>query len=148
MGVTADGKIDIVGYGQLDHSGLIIDNVLGGNYDLVDVFFVNLLARPEPLDHVINELLCHLIAKAYSVVIGFDFNRIQIKTFRRGRFITNVDSGIKILLAHNPLALSELELSIFIVRVELNTFLEILHGIFRLEDSSIGYRAAEVSLRE
>lgn len=148
MGVTANCKLDVVRYGHLDHGGFIIDNLLGGNYNLVDVFPVYFLAILKALNHVIDELLCHLILNLYSVVIRFDGDRIDIEAFGGRWFITNIDGGVEVQLAHDLLALGMLKFGIFIAWVELDAFLEVLNCVLGFQDSGIGDCAAEVGLRE
>lgn len=147
MCITADGKFDVVRYSKLNHGRLIIDDLLRLNYNLVGVFFMNLLAILEALDHIVNKFLCHLVSKMYSVVIWFNGNRINIETLGGGGFVANVDSGVKVMLSHNLLAVGQLKLGIFIVRVEFNAFLEVFDCVLGFEDGGVGNSAAEVGLR-
>lgn len=148
MCITADGKLDIVRYSNLNHGRLIVDDPLSLNYNLVGVFFMDLLAVLEALDHVVNEFLSYLVSKVYSVVIRFDGNRVDIKTRGGGGFVANIDSSIKVVLSHNLLAVSELKLGVFIVRVEFNAFLEVFNCVLGFEDGGVGNGAAEIGLTE
>lgn len=146
MRITADGKLDVVRYSNLNHGRLIIDDLLSRNYNLVGVFFMDLLATLEALDHIVNEFLCHGVFEMHSVVIRFNRDRINIDTLGCGGFVANIDGGIKVMLSHNLLAVGQLKLGIFVVRVEFNAFLEVFDGVLGFENSGIGNGAAEVCL--
>lgn len=146
VGVAANRKLDIVWHLHLDHRRLIVDDLLNGKEDLVDEFLVDLLAVLKPLDHVVDELLRHLIFNLYTIVVWFDGDRVKVETFGRRRLIANFDSSIKVELAHNLLALGKLNLGIFVVGIQSRAFLEVLQGILGFQDGSIGDGAAEISL--
>lgn len=119
MSVTAYGESDILGDLDLDHSRLIIDQLRDGQYNLVDVLLVYLLAVLESLYHIIDELLCHFASEFHTIVVSIDSDRVHIKALGRRWPICNLDSGEEIELAHNLLALDELEFGILVARVDL-----------------------------
>lgn len=129
VSVTTDSKLDITRDLNLDHGGFIIYNLLDGKDDLVDVFSVNLLAGLESFHHVVNELLCHLLAKPYTIVSWLNSHRVQIETFSRGGFIADLDRIKESHLSNNLFALFQLESSILVAGVEGDTCLEVVNGI-------------------
>lgn len=126
MSISAHGQGDAVWYFHLHHCRLVIHYLLDSNHNLVDIFPVDLFAILESLHHVINELLRHGIAEANTVVIRLDLYRVEIETFRCRRFISDLDGGEEIELAHNLLAFRQLELRILIVGLEPGAGFEVL----------------------
>lgn len=146
MSVTANCELHIIGNLDLHHCRLIIHKFPDGQYDLVHIFPVYLLAVLEPLCHVVNELLRHLVAEFEAIVVWLDGHRGHIKTFSsRGR-IADLDSGKEVVLAHDLLALNELELGILISWVDLRARLEILQGVLGSEHGGMSDRTAVISL--
>lgn len=138
VGVATDCELDILGDINLDHGRLIVYNLLDGDNDLVDVLAVKELASLEPLDHVVNEFLCHGVSQPYTIVVILNNHRVQIKTSGSGRFVTNFDSGKEGELAHNLLAFFQFKSGILVVRVKPDTFLKVFDGFFRPEDGGLG----------
>ena len=130
MGVSTDGELDIVRNFHLHHGGLIVYELLHSNDYLVDVFPVDLLAILEPLHHIIDELLRHLIAKSYAVMAGLYYHGVEIKTFGGGRFVTNFDGGKEVELAHDLLTLRKFQFGILITGIKFDAFLKVLKRIF------------------
>jgi hypothetical protein len=62
VSVTTDSELHVAGNLDLNHGGLVVYELLDLDDDLVDVFPVDLLARLETFNHIIDELLCHLVA--------------------------------------------------------------------------------------
>lgn len=146
MGVTANCELHIVGNLDLHHCRLIIHKFPDGQYDLVYIFPVYLLAIFEALCHVVNELLRHLIAESHAIVVWLDGHRGHIETFCcRGR-IADLDSSEEVELAHDFLALDELELGILVPWVNLRARLEILEGILGSEYGGMGESTAIIGL--
>lgn len=146
MSITADCELHIIGNLDLHHCRLIIHKFPDGQYDLVYIFPVYLLAVFEPLCHVVNELLRHLVTESYAVVVWLDGHRVYIKTFCSRRRIADLDSGEEVELAHNSLALNELEFGIFVPWVDLRARLEILEGILGSEHGGMGESTAVIGL--
>lgn len=138
MGITADSQLDIVRDLNLDHGRLVVHELLDGNNDLVDIFAVDLLASLEPLDHVVNELLCHLVAQSHAVIARLDNHRVEVKPLGRGRLIADLNSGKECQLSDNLLAFFQLESCILVVRIEANAGLEVVDGLLGSQDRSLG----------
>ena len=68
VGVTTDSHQLALGHLGLHHGWLLVDNILHGQDDLESVLPVNLLAVLESLNHVVDELLCHLVAELDTIV--------------------------------------------------------------------------------
>jgi hypothetical protein len=62
VSVTTDSELHVAGNLDLNHGGLVVYELLNRDDDLVDVFPVDLLTRLETFNHIIDELLCHLVA--------------------------------------------------------------------------------------
>lgn len=137
VGIAADGELDVIGYCDLDHCRLFVHNLLDGNDDLVHKFLVDLLPVLEPLDHVIDELLCHLILDLHAIIVWLDRDGINVQTFGSRGFVANLNGSIEVELSDNLLAVGELELGILIVGVELGDQLEVTKSIFWLENGSV-----------
>lgn len=73
-------------------------------------------------------------------------NTVNIETLSGGGLVTDLDGGEESKLAHNLLALDELELGILIAWVYLDARLEVPEGILGLENGGIGSSAAVVCL--
>lgn len=82
MSITANCQLHIFRDLDLNHCRLVIDKLPDGQYDLVDIFSVYFLAVFEPLRHVVDKLLRHLVAKFHAVVVWLDSHRGDIETFR------------------------------------------------------------------
>lgn len=145
--ITADCQLHVLGDVHLNHGGLVVHNVPDGNNDLIDVFLVDQLAVLEPLDHVVDKLLCHLVLlQAHAVVGSIDGHRIDIETLGGGQLITDFDSGEEGELAHDLLALDQLELGILVIGGDLDAGLEVLDGFLGVQDGGVGGSATVVSL--
>ncbi len=96
MRVAANCELDVFGNFYLHHCGLVINDLLDGDDDLVDIFLVDLFTGLEPLDHVIDEFLGHLVLELYTVVVWLDSNGINIEAFSGRRLITDFDGSIEI----------------------------------------------------
>ena len=129
VSVTTDSELDIAGDFNLDHGGLVVHKILDGDDDLVDIFAVDLLACLETLNHVVNELLGHLVAQSHTIISWLDSHRFQVETLGRGWFIANLDSSKESQLSHNLLAFFQLESSILVVGVEGDACLKIIDGV-------------------
>lgn len=147
MSVAADCELHIVRNLNLHHRGFVIDKLLHSQYDLVDIFPVYLLAILEPLCHVINELLGHLVAELRAIIVWLDSHGGHVETIGGGRGIGDLDGSEEVKLAHDLLALDELELRILVSGLDLGARLEILESVFGPQDGGVGDGAAVVSLK-
>lgn len=114
---------------------------------MVDEFPVDLLAVLEALDHVINELLRHLILDLDAVIVRLDGDRVEVETLGGGGFVADFYGGIEVELSQDLLALGKLELRILVVGIQPRTLLEILDSILGFEDSGIGNGTTVISLQ-
>ncbi len=146
MRVTANCQLNIVGNLHLDHGGLIVEDLLDSQEDLVDVFLGNLLAVLESLNHVVDKFLCHFIPKLGTIIVVFEEHGSNIQALGGRGLITNLDGGIEGKLPYNLLALLQLQPRIFIGRVKADTFLEIFDSLLRAQDGGSGKTSAVVSL--
>lgn len=146
VSITADSQLHIFGNLNLDHGWLLVDKLLNGKNDLVNIFSVNFLAGLESLCHIIDELLGHGIAKSSTVVVRLNSHRVQIKSFGGRWLIPNLDSCEEGHLSHNLLAIFELEPGIFIPGVDLDTLLEVVNGIFWSKNRCLGQASSVVCL--
>lgn len=147
VSVAAHRELDVVGDGHFHHCRLVVDNLLDGQDDLVDIFPVDLLAVLETLNHVVDKLLRHEVAlEASSVVVGVDSHVLEVQAFCGRGLIADLDGGKEGHLPHNLLALLELEACILVAGVELDALLEIVNGLLGAEDSCPGETATVVCL--
>ncbi len=146
VGIAADGQPRVVGYLHLHHGCLLIHDVLDGDDDLVNVFFVDLLAGPEALHHVVDKVLRHLVAKLGAVVVGLDGYRVDVQALGSRLLVANLDGFIELKLADDFLAFDKFQLGILVPRLDLDTTFEVLGGVFRAEGGGIGNCPAVVGL--
>ena len=146
VSITAHSELNIVRYLHLHHRGLLVHDLLDSHDDLVDEFLVDLLAVLEPLDHVVNELLRHLVLDLYAVVVRFDSDSIEVEAFGGRGLVAHFYGSVEVELSHDLLAFGKLELRVLVVGVQLRAFLEIFEGILGLENGGVGDGTAEISL--
>lgn len=132
---------------NLNHSRLIIDDVLHSLDDLEDILAVNLLAVLKPLNHIIDELLCHLILEAHTVIVILHLNSIDIQALECGRWVGDLDGLLEIYTTDELLALCQLDFRILVARFTLDDGLEIPECSLVVEDGSFGEGASPVCLR-
>lgn len=132
MSVSTDGQLDSLWYLHLHHCRLIIDDLLDSYNDLINVFLVKQLPVFETFRHVVDELLCHLLAEMHAIVGWLNGHGLDIEPLCGGGFITYLDCGEKLVLPNDFLALDELELGIFVPGVDFDACLEVLDCLFRL----------------
>jgi hypothetical protein len=123
--ITANRQLNVIRDLHLHHGRLVVNYLLHGDDDLVNVFLVDLLASLESLNHVIKELLCHLIPKLDTIIVWFDGNGIDVEAFCRRGFVCKLDGGKEVLLSHDLLALGQLDFRILVARVEFDAILEV-----------------------
>lgn len=146
MSVAAYCELHIVRDLDLHHRGLVIDKLFDSQYDLIDIFPVYFLASLESLRHVVDELLSHLVAELHTIIVRLNSHGSHVETIGGGRGIGDLDRSEEIELAHNLLALDELELRILVSRLDLGARLEVLEGIFGSQNGGMCNGAAVVSL--
>ena len=147
MGITADCQLHVLGDINLNHGRLVVHNVPDGDNDLVNVFLVDQFAVLETLDHIVDKLLCHLVLfQAHAVVSRIHGHGVDIEALGGGQLIANFNSGKEGELAHNPLALNQLELGILVIGGDLDAGFEVLDGFLGVQDSGIGGSATVVGL--
>lgn len=144
--VAADGQLDIVRDRHLHHGRLVVHDLLNRQKDLVDIFLVDLLAVLEPLGHVVDKLLCHLLLEPHAVVIRLYRDRVDIKALGRGGLVADLDGSVEGELADDLPALVELELGVLVVRVELDALFEVLDSVLGSDNRGVGKATAEPSL--
>lgn len=146
MRIAANRQGYSLGDGHLTERRLRIDNVLHGNNDLVDVFPMDLLPVLESFHHVVDELLRHLLLQPDSIILRLHDHGVDVEAFGGRRLLANLDGGEEVELPHDLLALGELDLGISVVGVELQTRLEVLQGLLRLENGRVCNSATEICL--
>lgn len=134
MSVSANSQLDMVRDFHFHHGSLLVDNALDRKDDLVDVLAVDFFAVLESLHHVVDEVLGHFVLETHAVVVGLYNHGIEIKSLGRGGLITNLDGGEEGELAHNLLAFLQLESSILVVRIQSDTFFEVIECLLGLEN--------------
>lgn len=102
--ITTDSQLHIVGDLYLHHGGFVVYELLDGQNNLIHVLAMDLLASLEALSHVVNELLCHLLAESHTVVIILHRHAIKVESLSRRGLVAHLDSGEKGQLPHNLLA--------------------------------------------
>lgn len=91
MSITADCQLLILGHLGLDHGGLVVHKLLHSQDYLENVFPVQVLAILEPLNHVVDELLGHLVSKLGTIVAGVNSHVFQIQAFCCRGCISHLD---------------------------------------------------------
>ena len=105
MCITAYCELDIVRYSNLDHCGFVVYDLHNGDDNLVHELLVYFLSVLETLDHVVDELLRHLVLDLDAVVVGLDGDSVEVEALGSGGLITNFYGGVEIKLSHDLLAL-------------------------------------------
>lgn len=147
MRVTADRQLDVLGNFHLHHGRLVVQKLLQGDDYLVDVFLVDLLPVLEPLRHVVDELLRHLLAEPHAVVALLDRHGVDVEALGRRGLVAHLDGGEEVELAHDLLAFRQLELGVLVVRVQLDALLEVLERLLGPEDGGLREASPVVGLR-
>lgn len=147
MRVTANRQLDVLGNLHLHHGRLVVQKLLQGDDYLVDVFLVDLLPVLEPLRHVVDELLRHLLAKSHAVVALLHRHRVDVEALGRRGLVAHLDGGEEVELPHDLLTFGQLELGVLVVRVQLDALLEVLERRLGPEDGGLGEASPVVGLR-
>jgi hypothetical protein len=83
MSISADRNSLPLFYLHLHHGRLIVHELLDRQYDLEHIFLRQLLPILESRDHVVNELLCHLLAQLHTIVALLQRHMLQIQALGR-----------------------------------------------------------------
>ena len=134
MGITTDGNLALLWDVDLDHSRLVVDNVLDVEDDLVDIFLVQLLSVLEPLDEIGNKLLRHVVAESDAVVVRLNNHGVDIEPHGRGFGLVNGDGVEEGHLTHNLFALVQPEEGVLVAGLEPDALQKVVDGILGLED--------------
>ncbi|KAI7506207.1 hypothetical protein KC367_g270 [Hortaea werneckii] len=124
--------VSVSAYGELvaaldvgfHHCRLVVDQLLHGQYYLEDILLVQLLALLEPDDHVVYELLRHLILQVHTIVRILDHHRVQLLT----RIVLRLRNLVRWVLSYYHLPVD--------------------NRIMVLEDCRVCYRSSVVGLGE
>lgn len=76
---------------DLNHRRFRIDQVSNRLDDLEHVLAVDLLPVLEPLNHIIDKLLCHFLLKPGTIISIVHRHRIDIQIFESRRRIANLN---------------------------------------------------------
>lgn len=146
MSVTTDGQFSSLVNPNLHHCRLCIDNVLNRLDNLEDVFAVYFPPILEPFNHIINELLCHLIPQPDAIILVVHGNRIDVQLFKGRRGIANLDGLFKLHATNKLLAIDQLQFRISVARLLLYDGFEVFQGLAVVKDSRVGKGAPPVRL--
>lgn len=147
MRITANRQLDVFRNLHLHHGRLVVQQLLHGDDYLVDVFLVDLLPVLEPLRHVVDELLRHLLAQPHAVVALLHGHGVDVEPLRRRGLVAHLDGGEEVELPHDLLAFRKLQLGVLVVRVQLHALLEVLERRLGPEDGGLGEASPVVGLR-
>lgn len=81
MCVTTHSQFIPLFHPDLNHRRFRIDKIPNSLDDLEHILAVNLLPVLEPLNHIIDELLCHFIPNPDTVIPIVHSHRIDIQVF-------------------------------------------------------------------
>src|SRR5690242_11973717 len=146
MCITADGDLVTFLNVVLDHCRLLLGDVHDCENDLVGILLGNLLAVLEPLDHVFDEVECHLVFQLCTIVSAFHDHVLNVKPFCDRRCVLDLDSLQEGVPLDNPFALDHAQLRSRIVGCFLDDNLPVPQGIAVLQNEGVGRGAAVVCL--
>ncbi|PYI09976.1 hypothetical protein BO78DRAFT_11064 [Aspergillus sclerotiicarbonarius CBS 121057] len=146
MRITANRQPLALLHTNLNHRRLRIDQILDSLDYLERVLAMDLLAGLEPLDHIVNELLCHFLLQPRTIIASIHSHGINIQVLKSGRRVADLNRLLELQPTDQLLALAQLQLRIAVVRLPLNHGLEILQGVLVVQDGGIRKGSSPVSL--
>ena len=92
VGVTADSDLLALAHIMLDHGRLFPRDVHDCKDDLVGILLGDLLAVLKSLNHVLNEVECHLVAQLCAIVATLQYHVVDVKALRDRRRVIDFNS--------------------------------------------------------
>lgn len=146
--ITTDSQLALLLDLHLDHGGLLVDNVLDSEQDLVDILLMDALAILESLNHVVNKLLCHLVSKLHAIVAVIYHHVVQIQTLGGGWCVCDLDGLEEGVALDNLLAGIMLQFCRLVAGLLLDDNLPVVDGVCMSENGRVGHCSSVVSLDE
>jgi hypothetical protein len=148
MCITANRQLLARLNANLHHRRLGVHKVLDSLDNLEDILAVDLLSILEPLNHVVNEFLCHFLAEAHTIVTILNLDSTNIQIRKCGGRVRNLNGLLEVYPANELFTLGSLELRALVVGLPLGNSLEILQSILVIKNGSISQTTAPISLEE
>lgn len=132
---------------MLDHGRLPLDNVHDGHNDHVGVLLRNLLAVLELLDHVLDELERHALARQHRALVALlERHVLQVEPLSGRRRILDLNGLQKGIPLDDALALGHAQLGVGIVGGLADDELPVAKGLAVLQNRRVCRGAAVVCL--
>ena len=146
MGVSANSNLLAFGDVVLDHGWLLLHNIHDGDDDLVDVLLCQLLSVLEPLNHVLDELQCHLVFELCAIVGSVHHHMFQIEALGSRWRIFDFDGFEEGISLDDLFTFDHAQLRVGIVGRLLDDELPVAESFAVLENGSVRRGATVESL--